>query len=85
MFDAAGVSYPTDDWTWEDLADASKKIHDKTGKYGFMAYNDDQLGYWCFVYQAGGHILTADRTQTNIMYFCILTMDQGLMALTCPL
>ena len=48
MFDAADVPYPTDDWTWEDLADASKKIHDETGKYGFMAYNDDQLGYWCF-------------------------------------
>ena len=41
MFDAAGVAYPTDDWTWEDLADASQKIYDATGKYGFMAYNDD--------------------------------------------
>ena len=40
-------------------------IYDATGKYGFMAYNDDQLGYWCFVYQAGGHILTADRTQAG--------------------
>ncbi len=65
MFDAAGVPYPTDDWTWEDLTDASRKIYDVTGKYGFMAYNDDQLGYWCFVYQAGGHILTADRTQAG--------------------
>ena len=65
MFDAADVPYPTDDWTWEDLADASEKIHDETGKYGFMAYNDDQLGYWCFAYQAGGHILTADRTKAG--------------------
>ncbi len=65
MFDAADVPYPTDDWTWEDLTDASRKIHDKTGKYGFMAYNDDQLGYWCFAYQAGGHILTADRTKAG--------------------
>ena len=30
-----------------------------------MAYNDDQLGYWAFAYQAGGHILTADRTQAG--------------------
>ena len=65
MFDAAGVAYPTDDWTWEDMADASQKIYDATGKYGFMAYNDDQLGYWCFAYQAGGHILTADRTRAG--------------------
>lgn len=65
MFDAAGVAYPTDDWTWDDLVDASQKIYDKTGKYGYMAYNDDQIGYWSFVYQAGGHILTADRTKSG--------------------
>lgn len=65
MFDAAGVAYPTDDWTWEDMTEASQKIYDATGKYGFMAYNDDQLGYWAFAYQAGGHILTADRTQAG--------------------
>ena len=57
MFDAAGVSYPTAEWTWDDLTDASQKIYDATGKYGFMAYNDEQLGYWNFVYQNGGYIL----------------------------
>ena len=65
MFDAAGVAYPTDDWTWDDMVEASQKIYDATGKYGFMAYNDDQLGYWAFAYQAGGHILTADRTKAG--------------------
>lgn len=63
MFDAAGVSYPDWDWTWDDLTDASQKIYDATGKYGFMAYNDDQMGYWNFVYQAGGCILTEDKTR----------------------
>ena len=57
MFDAAGVAYPTADWTWDDLTDASQKIFDATGKYGYMAYNDEQLGYWNFVYQNGGYIL----------------------------
>lgn len=65
MFDAAGVAYPTDEWTWEDMTDASQKIYDATGKYGLMAYNDAQLGYWPFVYQAGGHILTKDRTKAG--------------------
>ena len=65
MFDAAGVAYPTDDWTWEDMTEASQKIYDATGKYAFMSYNDDQLGYWAFAYQAGGHILTAARTQAG--------------------
>ena len=63
MFDAAGVAYPTADWTWDDMADASRKIYDATGKYGYMAYNDEQLGYWNFVYQNGGYILDPE---TNI-------------------
>ena len=63
MFDAAGVAYPDENWTWDDLTAASAQIYDKTGKYGFMAYNDDQMGYWSFVYQAGGCILTEDKTR----------------------
>ena len=26
MFDAAGVSYPTDDWTWDNMLEAAKKL-----------------------------------------------------------
>ena len=29
LFDQAGVEYPTDDWTWEDVAEASKQIQSK--------------------------------------------------------
>ena len=65
MFDAAGVSYPDDTWTWDTLVEASQKIYDATGYYGYMAYGDDQLGYWNFVYQAGGSILTEDKTRAN--------------------
>ena len=57
MFDQAGVAYPDENWTWDDMTEASQKIYDATGKYGYMAYNDEQLGYWNFVYQNGGYIL----------------------------
>ena len=60
MFDAAGIPYPDENWTWDDLCEASRKIYDATGKYGCMAYADDQLGYWNFVYQNGGYILAED-------------------------
>ena len=60
MFDAAGIPYPDENWTWDDLCEASRKIYDATGKYGYMAYADDQLGYWNFVYQNGGYILAED-------------------------
>ena len=56
MFDQAGVAYPDENWTWDDLTEASQKIYDATGKYGYMAYCDEQLGYWNFVYQNGGYI-----------------------------
>ena len=65
MFDAAGVAYPDENWTWDDMVSASAQIYKKTGKYGYMAYNDDQMGYWSFVYQAGGCILTEDKTRAG--------------------
>lgn len=65
MFDQAGVAYPDETWTWDTLTEASATIYEKTGKYGYMAYADDQLGYWNFVYQAGGHILNEDKTKAG--------------------
>lgn len=62
MFDQAGVAYPDETWTWDNLVSASQTIYEKTGKYGYMAYADDQLGYWNFVYQNGGYILNDDKT-----------------------
>lgn len=67
MFDAAGVAYPDESWTWDDLKSASARIHEKTGKYGYMAYADEQLGYWNFVYQAGGYILNEDKTKAGFL------------------
>ena len=39
IFDEAGVTYPTADWTWDDLESASQTIYDKTGKYGYMSFS----------------------------------------------
>ncbi|MDO4307371.1 MAG: sugar ABC transporter substrate-binding protein [Eubacteriales bacterium] len=63
LFDAAGIAYPDENWTWDDMESASAEIYDKTGKYGYMAYSHDQLGYWNFVYQNGGRILNEDGTE----------------------
>lgn len=65
LFDAAGVSYPDDTWTWEDMEAASVQINEKTGKYGYMAFSHDQIGYWNFVYQNGGKILNEDGTKAE--------------------
>lgn len=35
LFDAAGVEYPTNDWTWDDYTAAAEKLTDaSTGQYG---------------------------------------------------
>ncbi len=47
----------------DDLESASQTIYNKTGKYGYMAYSHDQIGYWNFVYQNGGQILRDDGSE----------------------
>lgn len=65
LFDAAGVAYPDENWTWDDLENASAQINEQTGKYGYMAFSHDQIGYWNFVYQNGGQILNEDGTEAR--------------------
>ncbi len=63
LFDTADVDYPDAEWTWTDITEASQKIYDTTGKYGYMPYSHDQIGYWNFVYQNGGQILSDEGTE----------------------
>ncbi|MDO4267159.1 MAG: sugar ABC transporter substrate-binding protein [Eubacteriales bacterium] len=65
LFDQAGVAYPDETWTWDTLCEASARIYEATGKWGYMAYADEQLGYWNFVYQAGGRILNEEKTKAE--------------------
>lgn len=63
MFDEAKISYPDDTWTWKDLKEAAKKLtKDDGSQYGFCAGLHNQEGYYNFVYQNGGEIITPDKT-----------------------
>ncbi len=44
MFAEAGVPEPTNNWTWDEYADACKKIHDKLGIYGSSKFDDFAAG-----------------------------------------
>jgi multiple sugar transport system substrate-binding protein len=60
MFDAAGVAYPTAEWTWDDLLSAAKQLTiregDKTKQWGFSTIS--WWPYWMtFMYQNGGQVL----------------------------
>lgn len=71
MFDAAGVAYPTDDWTLDDLRQAAKDLTVDTDGDGIT----DQWGYWADFYDMelfwgpaiwgnGGQVLSDDHTKT---------------------
>lgn len=71
LFDAAKLAYPTNDWTWDDLRTAAKKLTDaKKGVFGLdlPIYNSDGGYTWTwlpFLWQAGGTMLNEDRTKAT--------------------
>lgn len=62
MFDEAGLQYPNETWTWDDLKEAAKKLtkEDKS-QYGITTQLVNQEGYYNYVYSNGGTILTEER------------------------
>lgn len=69
IFDKYKVDYPTDDWTWEDMYEAAKKITEGSdGKVYGMAMNtsNNQDGWYNIVYDYGAEIITEDHKGTTI-------------------
>lgn len=73
MFDAAGMEYPTDDWTLDDLKAAAKELTlDKDGdgitdQWGFATDLWDMELFWSeAIWSYGGSILSDDHMQTLI-------------------
>ncbi|WP_268794471.1 ABC transporter substrate-binding protein [Paenibacillus sp. DMB20] len=66
LFDKAGVPYPDETWTWETLEENAAKLTDKSsGVYGFIAPIDSQIGYYNFIHQAGGFVISEDKTKSG--------------------
>lgn len=62
LFDNASISYPDETWTLEIFLAAAKKLTDEEkGIYGFTAVNNGHEGYWNFIFQNEGKIMSADR------------------------
>ncbi|MCC6166252.1 MAG: extracellular solute-binding protein [Caldilineaceae bacterium] len=55
MFDEAGVPYPTDDWTWDDLVEMGKAItKPDENKWGMQVINPSIITKGNFLFSAGG-------------------------------
>ncbi|MBS4220441.1 sugar ABC transporter substrate-binding protein [Bacillus sp. FJAT-49711] len=66
LFDNAGLEYPNENWTWDDLIENAKKLTDEgNGIWGFASPLAGQTGIYNTVYQAGGYILNDDLTHAG--------------------
>ena len=66
LFDQAGLSYPTAQWTWKDFTDAAIKLTDPAKNQFGWSYTadgseDTVWRFWPLLWQAGGSVLTPDN------------------------
>lgn len=79
LFDQAGVPYPDETWTWDDLASAAEQLtvkdpSGKTERYGLAM----EAGKWGkFLNQNGGAILDDYRNPSK----CLLTEEKSVQAM----
>ena len=71
MFDAAGIPYPDAAWDWAKLVEVATKLTKTSGttttQWGFYTETSDMENYWSsLVWQAGGDILSPDKTSVVI-------------------
>lgn len=68
MFDAAGLAYPTSDWTWDEFAAAAAALTDPANDvYGAAVYSEYQAGYPNFIASTGiTPIINAERTECTL-------------------
>jgi multiple sugar transport system substrate-binding protein len=71
MFDAAGITYPDASWDWNKLVEVAQKLTISSGgttsQWGLYTETSDMENYWSsLVWQAGGDILSPDKTKVVI-------------------
>lgn len=69
LFDEAGLSYPTSEWTWDDLRDNALKLTRRAGnettQYGFAYEPGEWWRLW--VWQNGGEVYDNDFAPTKTL------------------
>jgi multiple sugar transport system substrate-binding protein len=66
MFDAAGLDYPTPDWTWDDLRAAAETLTNADNDVYGMVLSADFARWIAFLYQAGGSVTDPEFTKMTI-------------------
>lgn len=70
IFDKYKVDYPSEDWTWDDFAEAAQKISNEgkeDGVYGtYCNVTSDQDGWYNIVYSYGGEVITPNQKSSGL-------------------
>lgn len=66
LFDAAGLDYPTSEWTWDELRSAAEQLTDADAGVVGVALNPDFARWIAFLYQAGGTVTDAELSTMTI-------------------
>ncbi|OPA75744.1 ABC transporter substrate-binding protein [Paenibacillus selenitireducens] len=69
MFDEAGIPYPSNDWTWDDLTATAKKLtaKDASGKYTKFGFNATKWEYpiYTYLWSNGASIANEDGSKAE--------------------
>lgn len=67
MFDAAGIAYPDDSWTWQTLYDTAKKLTKADGsQYGYACNtSNNQDSFYNAIYAYGGYVISDDKKKSG--------------------
>jgi len=65
VFKQANIAAPTDDWTYQNLIDASKQLTEKDKRFGYVGNSSITTGWFPWIKQAGGSALDATLTKAN--------------------
>ena len=66
IFDEMGVAYPDDTWTWQDFADAAKKLTNDDHWGYAIAPGNNQEGYYNTIYSMGGYVISDDKKKSGM-------------------
>ncbi len=74
IFDKAGMAYPKDDWTWQDLLEICKKLSKPPDQWGITIWDDPGwLAGWYPILRAyGGETFNEEDTQ------CLLNTPEAI-------
>lgn len=67
LFDAAGLDYPDNTWTWEKLHEAGAALNKpEEDQYGMVGNTDaNQEGYYNAIYSYGGYVISDDHKKSG--------------------